>query len=174
MVDSNQHFCVTCGSALDTKRIEGRQRQYCPDCERPIYRNPKPCAGVLVVDSESVLLIQRTNPPAVGSWSVPAGFLEADEPPRQAAVRELHEETNLAVAPDSLSLAGTTFVEYTDGQFVLVVVYSVPCEQTTGEVNAGSDAGDARFWEYESLTPAASLEPGYRELCRQVIDANRE
>jgi ADP-ribose pyrophosphatase YjhB (NUDIX family) len=116
----------------------------------------------LVVDSESesVLLIQRTNPPAVGSWSVPAGFLEFDEPPRQAAVRELHEETNLTVAPDSLSLAGTTFLEYTDGQFVLVVVYTVSHAQTDGELKAGSDAGDARFWEYESLTQDAPLEPG--------------
>lgn len=170
MAPSDLNFCTTCGAALDTRQIEGRQRQYCRDCDQPIYRNPKPCAGVLVVDSESVLLIQRTNPPAVGSWSVPAGFLEFDEPPRQAAARELHEETNLSVAPDSLSLAGTTFLEYTPGQFVLVVVYAVSREQTDSEVEAGSDAGNARFWEYESLTSDAPLEPGYRTLCRQVIE----
>jgi len=169
MARSDLNFCATCGSALDTRRTEGRQRHYCPNCDRPIYRNPKPCAGVLVVDSGSVLLIQRTNPPAVGSWSLPAGFLEFDEPPRQAAARELHEETNLTVAPDSLSLAGTTFIQHSDGQFVLVVVYAVSHAQTDGEVNAGSDAADARFWEYESLTPDAPLEPGYRTLCRQVI-----
>ena len=92
-----------CGAELVRRLIEGRDRHFCERCDRPVYRNPKPCAGVLVVNGAKVLLIERTQPPAVGSWSVPAGYLEADEPPRVAAVRELEEETSVSVSRDSLS-----------------------------------------------------------------------
>jgi ADP-ribose pyrophosphatase YjhB (NUDIX family) len=88
-------------------------RRYCQQCEQPIYQNPKPCAGVLVIDDcERVLLIKRTEPPAPGAWSVPAGYLEADEPPSHAAVRELHEETNITLSEDGLQLLDTIFVRH--------------------------------------------------------------
>ena len=95
-------FCPACGTGLTDRRVEGRDRRFCPACERPVYRNPKPCAGVLVVDGGRLLLVERTEPPAVGAWSVPAGYLEADEPPRAAAARELREETGFD--PDGVSL----------------------------------------------------------------------
>ena len=68
-------FCPRCGAELVRRWIEGRKRNFCKECNRPLYQNPKPCAGVLVVDGVEVLLIERTQPPAVGSWSVPAGYL---------------------------------------------------------------------------------------------------
>jgi ADP-ribose diphosphatase len=35
-------------------------------------------------------------------WEVPRGFIDADETPSTAALRELHEETGLRCAPDGL------------------------------------------------------------------------
>jgi len=88
---------------LTDKQVEDRTRRYCQQYEQPIYRNPKPCAGVLVVDErECVLLVKRTEPPAPGTWSIPAGYLEADEPPRQAAVRELYVEANVPYTKTTL------------------------------------------------------------------------
>lgn len=55
------NYCPSCGSALETRQIENRDRRYCPTCSKPIYRNPKPYAGVLVVDAAIVLLVER-NP----------------------------------------------------------------------------------------------------------------
>jgi NADH pyrophosphatase NudC (nudix superfamily) len=53
---------------LIDKQVEERTRRYCQQCEQPIYQNPKPCAGVLVVDErECVLLVKRTEPPAPGA-----------------------------------------------------------------------------------------------------------
>jgi NADH pyrophosphatase NudC (nudix superfamily) len=61
-------YCPMCGSELVDKQIESRIRRYCQHCEQPIYRNPKPCAGVLAVDErERVLLVKRTEPPAPGA-----------------------------------------------------------------------------------------------------------
>jgi ADP-ribose pyrophosphatase YjhB (NUDIX family) len=145
-------YCPTCGAELVTRRIEGRDRRYCPACERPWYRNPKPCAGTLVVDGSSVLLVQRT------------------EPPHEAAARELEEETGLTVAPETIDLFDTAFVGHDDGTYVLVILYAVGRAATEGTPQAGSDADGASFWASDALTAEAPLEPGYRELLQRAIE----
>jgi ADP-ribose pyrophosphatase YjhB (NUDIX family) len=163
-------FCQSCGTQLETRRIEGRQRDYCPSCERPWYRNPKPCAGVLVVEDDAVLLVQRSEPPEVGSWSVPAGYLEVDEPPLAAATRELAEETGVSVTGGDPDLFETQFVEHPDGTYVLVLVYVVPRSTTTGTPRAGDDAQAVRFWTLEELQARpADIETGYASLVRTAI-----
>lgn len=158
-------YCPDCGNGLGSRIIEGRSRAYCRSCKRPIYRNPKPCAGVLVVDDGQVLLVKRTQPPGVGTWSVPAGFLEYDEPPATGAVRELKEETNVIVSEDDIELFDTAFVTAGQRENVLVLIYRANRIQTDGEPEAGSDAGAARFWEIESLeNQGEEVEPGYEEI----------
>jgi len=43
----------------------------------------------------TVALIERKNPPFVGQWALPGGFLVDNETVEQAALRELQEETGL-------------------------------------------------------------------------------
>jgi len=167
------HYCHRCGTALDVRRIEGRDRRYCPSCDRPVYRNPRPCAGVLVVDGDAALLVRRTEPPDAGSWSVPAGFLEADEPPMQAARRELTEETGLRIVGADPTLFDTQFVAHPEGGHVLVVVYLVGVSETDGPPRAGDDAGAVRFWSREALCEQPDrIESGYAPLIRDAIAAN--
>jgi ADP-ribose pyrophosphatase YjhB (NUDIX family) len=170
---STNSYCPQCGEALEVCHVEGRSRDYCVECDCILYRNPKPCAGVVVVDGPKVLLVKRTEPPAVGSWSLPAGFLEADEPPATAAVRELTEETSLSVAEADVTLHDTSFVERSADEFVLVVIYAAPRSATTGRPAAGSDATEARFWNLDELRahPDESIEPGYFELFATARDA---
>jgi bifunctional NMN adenylyltransferase/nudix hydrolase len=51
---------------------------------------------------DQVLLIQRGQAPGKGLFAVPGGFLEQRETTLQAALRELEEETHLALPPDVL------------------------------------------------------------------------
>ena len=63
---------------------------------------PKPLpttCGTLVTDGTHLLLGHATGSPR---WDIPKGMLEPGELPRQAAVRELAEETGLHVPPDEL------------------------------------------------------------------------
>ena len=164
-------FCSNCGSRLIGKFIERRERQFCKECDRPVYQNPKPCAGVVVADDSRVLLVQRTQPPAVSAWSIPAGYLEADESPRKAATRELREETSLGVAYDSISIFDTAFIRHPNGNYVLVLVYMTSRGATTGEPVPGSDAGDAWFWRLNMLDEAGEqVELGYRSLLKKAIE----
>lgn len=172
MTSPHPAYCPICGSNLINKQIEGRTRRYCRRCEKPIYQNPKPCGGVLVVDErERLLLVKRTQPPAPGAWSVPAGYLEADEPPREAAIRELREETGLTVSTDDLQLFETIFVRHPNGRHVLVIIYTTDRSATTGNVIAGSDAAEAQFWDLMELqTSNEQIEPGYVPLFEQALE----
>ena len=55
-------------------------------------------AGILVADGHSVLLAKRNTKPGVrfpGHWSPFAGAIEEGETPKEAAVRELFEESEI-------------------------------------------------------------------------------
>lgn len=62
------------------------------------HKNPKPArpelsAGGIVLDSGRILLIQVKNLKGKTVWTLPKGKLEAEESWRDAALREVEEET---------------------------------------------------------------------------------
>lgn len=148
---SSPNFCPYCGGKLETKHVDGRDRLYCSSRDRVIWRNPVPAVGVVVSDGSEVLLIKRGIEPWKGKWSIPAGFMELDDSPRNAAVRELEEETGLEVEQGDLELLENVFFAHPDKEYVFVAVYSVERDSTSGEIRAGDDAEEACFWALEDL-----------------------
>ncbi len=53
--------------------------------------------GAVVQLNDRVLLIRRANDPGKGLWSIPGGLVEVGETLREAAKREVEEETGVAV-----------------------------------------------------------------------------
>jgi len=145
-------YCPYCASALESRRFDGRDRQFCPDCREFVFQNPAPIGAVVVLDGADVLLVERGVPPDRGKWTVPAGFLEVDESARQGAARELAEETGLTVDPDALELVRTGFhVDDPDEGSLLSVCFAVDRDRTAGAVRAGAEPTDARFWDPNEL-----------------------
>ncbi|HZT78858.1 MAG TPA: NUDIX hydrolase, partial [Gemmataceae bacterium] len=66
---------------------------------RDVVIHPGAVAIIPMVDADHVCLLQNRRP-VVGEtlWEIPAGTLEPNEPPEQAAVRELAEETGYRAA----------------------------------------------------------------------------
>ena len=90
-------YCPMCQTELEYRHIFDRQRQQCPECKWIHFQDPKVGAGVLAVQDGKVLLGRRGVNPGMGLWCFPSGFVEIDEGPEEAAVREFKEETGLDV-----------------------------------------------------------------------------
>ncbi|WP_411109880.1 NUDIX domain-containing protein [Streptomyces sp. c-19] len=59
-------------------------------------------AAAVVVQGERVLLVRRRVAEGALSWQFPAGKIEPEETPGEAAARETEEETGLLVVPQSV------------------------------------------------------------------------
>lgn len=68
----------------------------CPKCEHQFPpRNPVPTVDIIIEVGESIVLIERKNPPS--GWALPGGFVDYGESFESAAAREAREETGLIV-----------------------------------------------------------------------------
>lgn len=90
-------YCPHCRAGLRDEFVFGRTRSVCPECGFVHFRDPKVGAGVLAERDGTVVLVRRAVLPALGAWCLPSGFVEYDEGPEQAAIREFREETGLEV-----------------------------------------------------------------------------
>ncbi len=107
--------------------------------------------GVLIQD-QSVLLIQRKHPPYQGSWALPGGFVECGEKTEDAMIREMKEETGFKV--QIRGLLGVYSDPHRDPRgHTVTIVYLV--ELTGGELKAGDDAKSAKFFKGDELPALA-------------------
>lgn len=107
-------------------------------------KGPRLTVDALVVDLEKgVLLVQRKHEPFAGFWALPGGFVEEGESCEQAVVREVAEETGLAVSV--VSLFGVYSAPGRDPRgHTVSVVYL--CRVEGGQLQGGDDAAAARFF----------------------------
>jgi len=140
-------FCPLCGKSLRKGVIDGKKREYCPECGFVNYKNPLPSAGAVAVKNRKILLIKRGREPGRGFWALPSGFIESGEAPENACRRELKEETGLdGFVKRLIGVYREEIETYGD---VIVVIYLM--EIIGGELRAGDDAEEAKLFKKERL-----------------------
>jgi 8-oxo-dGTP diphosphatase len=135
--------------------------------------NPLVGVGAVIVQDSRVLLIRRGQPPLMGEWSLPGGLLECGETLREAVVREAREETGLTVETGEMLGVYERVIRAEDGRaryhYVLI---DFLCRTDGGDLQAGSDATEVRWFRPEDLD-ALNLPRDTREVIGKGFDRCR-
>lgn len=159
---SHFQFCPRCASALQDRLIDGVPRRACgaAGCGFVHWDNPVPVVAGLVQVGDRIVLARNANWPE-GMFSVITGFLERQETPEQAILRELKEELGL-----DGGIGG--FLGYypllTRNQLVLALWLTA-----TGELKPGSEIAEVRLvsrnelqgWPFGDLALTSAIVQAY-------------
>ncbi len=90
---------------------------------------PRAAASAAIFREGKILLAQRSKPLLKGVWSLPGGHIEPGEKARQAALRELHEETGITAELRGLADVVDVIMSHDDGSlrahYVISAFYGV-------------------------------------------------
>jgi ADP-ribose pyrophosphatase YjhB (NUDIX family) len=134
-------FCPRCGQTLSDGLHFGQVRRMCESCGFIYFRDPKVAAVVAVTQDERMLMVRRAVIPELGKWALPAGFIDYGEDPREAAIREVREETGLDVQITRLIdvLGGDS-----SGGASIIILFEGTI--TGGVLASGDDVSDVAFF----------------------------
>lgn len=128
------------------------------DSARRYGSGPFVTVDAVVTRGTQLLLIQRGRPPGKGQWALPGGFLEGSERLLTAAIRELREETELAIADAELrsALRATAVFDHPQrsqrGRTITHAHYfALPDTGASPHVAGADDAQAARWFEVAEL-----------------------
>jgi ADP-ribose pyrophosphatase YjhB (NUDIX family) len=119
--------------------------------ERPHPRRPLSIgAGALVVHDNRVLLVRNIRGVTKGRYLLPAGRVNPNELPDQAAARETFEETSLRVEIDGLM--GVRIWVMDDGEHNYFFMFRAKLLSPISELRPNlEEIDDARFFTKEEL-----------------------
>ncbi|MBS7606217.1 NUDIX hydrolase [Candidatus Bathyarchaeota archaeon] len=110
--------------------------------------------GAVVQMDNKILLIQRANEPGRGLWSIPGGLLEVGETLKEAAKREVEEETGIPVEIGELIDVVENIIMDEDGRvkfhYVLIDFRAKPLSEKT-EIKPSSEVLEARWFTPEEI-----------------------
>ena len=108
--------------------------------------------GAIIIEHGRVVLVKRGHPPLLGEWSIPGGVVEAGETLRDAAVREVLEETGLRVEVGVLLGVYDRILRDADERTLYhYVLIDFLCRRIAGEPQPACDAAEARWFTRHEL-----------------------
>lgn len=144
--------------------------EYLNDPAAPQPNSLVPASGILAVDSNGRLLLQRRRD--TGQWAIPMGKQELGETVAQCAVRETLEETGVTVEVTGLlgiySDPGH-IVAYTDGEVRQEYEVILTGRPVSGQPEANDEASDVGWFTPGELN-ALDIHPTQWRQLRDWFD----
>lgn len=133
----------------------GEERPVCTACGYVHFHDPKVAAVTFVQHQHRVLLVKRSMNPEKGKWALPAGYVNGNEDPRAAAVRETLEETGLQVNIVRLIdvLHNPPQSDGSHSGASIVILYEASL--IGGRLQAQDDVEDAAWFTFDQLPELA-------------------
>lgn len=144
-------YCSDCGAQTQPRMVGRHSLSVCPSCERIFFRNPKVVVTGLIESAGRVLLVRRDIEPGRGLWGLPGGYVDWDEHPERAMVRECHEETGVEVTPNGL--LGIQHITLQGGDGAIVLSYRATLVH--GEPSARDETQEVGWFAPHGLPPLA-------------------
>lgn len=130
---------------------------------------PVPGVSTMTVRDGRVLLVKRAKKAGFGLWSLPGGHIETGEPARDAALRELAEETGVTARLDRLIECQDIIHRDTQDTVIFHYVISVfLCHWQDGEALAASDVSDV-MWASATDLDGLKMTHGTADLIRDTL-----
>jgi ADP-ribose pyrophosphatase YjhB (NUDIX family) len=132
--------------------------------ERPFL-----AVSAAIVRDGKVLVVRRARRPALAVYTVPGGVVETGETLADAVVREVREETALAIEP--VALAGHREVIMRDAQGAVERHFVILCfaaRWLSGEPVLNDELDDARWLEPAALAGLETTE-GLAEIVTAAV-----
>ena len=145
------------------------------------------CVGVVLVNADGQVFVGQRNDAEVDAWQMPQGGVDKGEEPRDAALRELWEETG--VRPDLVKVVGETddWIAYDLPHEIVPRIWKGRYKGqkqrwfllrflgSDGDVNIATEHPEFSEWRWLGADDVlASIVPFKREVYAQVLGAFRE
>jgi ADP-ribose pyrophosphatase YjhB (NUDIX family) len=163
-------YCSQCAARVELVEIGGEPVWQCPDCGHRQFRRQWVGVAVIVVEDERVLMVQRRFGDRAGAWCIPCGHVSWEEDVREAAVREIEEETGLVVELDGVFDVHTTFHDRNRHNAGIWFVG----HRVGGTLRAGDDAIDARFFDLDAVPTPLAFDTDERVIRRLREEGRKE
>ena len=140
-------YCPQCRAELTEREIDGKLRRTCADeCGFVHWDNPTPVVAAIIEYEGKVLLARNAQWPE-GWFALISGFLERNEAPEDAVLREVEEE--LGLQGEIVEFVGNyVFAE----QNQLLITYHVAAR---GEIRLNEELAEYQLLAHDQVKPWA-------------------
>lgn len=159
------------------------EREYLDEYPRQWGKGPFVTADAVVIQSGHILLVERGGMPGKGLLALPGGFVDPKERIRDAAIRELREETQLADAKGQIPPAMlASFIEdertrvfdapnrSLRGRIIThAFLFRLPERRELFRVKGSDDAAHAAWYRIGDLIPEQFFEDHW-SIIQQMAD----